>query len=168
MNSIQIEHILSHALRTTGTKFLGVFPSDRLPTPTTFPACFVANTDPHSERGSHWVAFYYDSPDHLDFFDSYGMPLQFYDFPSFIIPRVLRCSNEEFQSLNSDVCGHYCIYFLARRSRRQTLSSILQTLRKCGACTDRSVKHFVLDLVDSDYQRLPSLSTYQSCRPRRA
>ena len=167
MNALQIEYILARALRSTGTKFLGVVAADELPTPTTFPSCFVANTDPHTKRGSHWVAFYYDTPDDLDFFDSYGMPPEFYDFPSLSLPRTVRVSREEYQSLTSNVCGHYCIYFLARRSRRQTLSSILQSLRKCGACTDHCVKNFVTDLIDSDYLTLPTLCSSQSCHSRR-
>ena len=60
MNTLQLERALKH---NTFTKkiFVGVFAADELPTLNTFPSVFVANTDPSTEPGTRWVAFYFPS-----------------------------------------------------------------------------------------------------------
>ena len=61
MNTLQIKRALE---RDTFTKkiFGGVFAADELPKiMNTFPCGFVANTDPSTEPGTHWVAFYFPS-----------------------------------------------------------------------------------------------------------
>ena len=63
MNTLQLKWALEH---NTFTKkiFGGVFAADELPkTFDTFPYGFVANTDPITEPGTHWVAFYFPSRD---------------------------------------------------------------------------------------------------------
>ena len=39
----------------------------------------VANTDPSSKPGTHWVAFYFPSKGKGEFFDSYGHPPIYYN-----------------------------------------------------------------------------------------
>ena len=61
MDTIQIATALTLDL-ITSTKFCGVFRSDQLPkTIESFPCGFVVNTDPSSEPGTHWMAFYFPS-----------------------------------------------------------------------------------------------------------
>ena len=51
-----------------------MFPCDQLPTSfIRYPSAYVSNTDPISHPGTHWVAFYHESPSSLEFFDSYGL-----------------------------------------------------------------------------------------------
>ena len=79
MNTLQLKRALE---RNTFTKkiFGGVFAADELPkVMNTFPCGFVANTDPSTEPGTHWVAFYFASRDKGEFFDSYGHPLNIMD-----------------------------------------------------------------------------------------
>ena len=73
MNTLQLERALKH---NTFTKkiFVGVFAADELPKLNTFPCGFVANTDPSTEPGTRWVAFYFPSREKGEFFDSYGYP----------------------------------------------------------------------------------------------
>ena len=85
MNTLQLKRALE---RDTFTKkiFGGVFAADELPkTFDTFPYGFVANTDPSTEPGTHWVAFYFPSRDKGEFFDSYGYPPEQYGFESYKI-----------------------------------------------------------------------------------
>ena len=84
MNTLQLERALKH---NTFTKkiFVGVFAADELPTLNTFPCGFVANTDPSTEPGTHWVAFYFPSREKGEFFDSYGHPPEHYGFKSYNI-----------------------------------------------------------------------------------
>ena len=56
MNSEQIDK----ALRSDDTVkevYVGTFPADLLPYPKEFPGAYVANTQPSSMSGEHWVAF---------------------------------------------------------------------------------------------------------------
>ena len=84
MNTLELERALKH---NTFTKkiFVGVFAADELPTLNTFPSGFVANTDPSTEPGTHWVAFYFPSREKGEFFDSYGHPPEHYGFKSYNI-----------------------------------------------------------------------------------
>ena len=70
MDTLQI----LRALRGLPVASQGVFPADMLPMRWTPPATIVANTDPHSQPGSHWVAMYLDNDGHCVYFDSYGVP----------------------------------------------------------------------------------------------
>lgn len=159
MHTTEIESALSSSLRTTKTEFLGVFARDRLPTVTSYPSCFVANTDVAGQPGMHWVAFYVEHPTHMEFFDSYGNHPSFYDFDT---RSLIHYNTMQFQALDSAVCGHYCIYFLHHRARRMTLSAIVKQLADCGNCTDHCVTEFVKHLT----HHTPTHCTGQCCKPR--
>ncbi len=105
---------------------LGVFAKNKLPKKTEmtrFPACLIANTDNANKPGEHWVAFWFDTKESTEFFDSYGFHPSYFGF-------TLTCTNYNtltFQSLDSSVCGQYCLYYLYMKSQAKTLSQI-QTL----------------------------------------
>ncbi|KAL3076222.1 hypothetical protein niasHT_038359 [Heterodera trifolii] len=68
----QLEIILKR-LHPTKNKFIGVFPSDRIPKRVSkFPHCMVVNTDKEGTRGEHWVACYALSHRRVEYFDSLG------------------------------------------------------------------------------------------------
>ena len=76
MNTTQLDNILTRILPKTKVNYLGIFAQDEIPTnlkSITYPACFIANTDPCSKPGSHWVAFFLSSPSKIDFFEGYGL-----------------------------------------------------------------------------------------------
>ena len=74
--------------------FLGVFPSNKLPRKRRYPSSLIANTDPDTKPGQHWIAMYFPSKTKKEFFDSYGMPPSFYtpDFPAIFNPRSLTAA----------------------------------------------------------------------------
>ena len=114
MNTLQIKRALE---RNTFTKkiFGGVFAADELPkVMNTFPCGFVANTDPSTEPGTHWVAFYFPSREKGEFFDSYGYPPEHYGFKSY---KIETWNKHKLQSSWSNVCGQYCIFYLYHKSR---------------------------------------------------
>ena len=39
-----------------------------------FCGVFIANTDPSTEPGTHWVGFYFSTELKAEFFESYGYP----------------------------------------------------------------------------------------------
>ena len=110
MRGEAIDRILIDVLWGTPTTYL-VFSRDELPHSfTRYPSAYVANTDPSSLPGQHWVAFFHLSPTHLEFFDSYGCPPDDYHFP--IPPTITQIdiNSHQIQSDNSSDCGQYCIF----------------------------------------------------------
>ena len=119
MNTAQITHALEQD-PVTSKKFCSVFPSDKLPqTIDRYPCGFVANTDPSSGPGTHWVAFYFPSEEKGEFFDSYGHAPEYYrkSFGDFLKSRAWDFNRRKLQSAWSDVCGQYCIFYLSHRAR---------------------------------------------------
>ena len=142
MNTAQITHALEED-PITNKKFCGVFPSDKLPqTIDKYPCGFVANTDPSTKPGIHWVP-----PRKGSWFDSYGKPAEFYGaaFTDFL---EKQCDEWDFndrklQSDWSDICGQYCIFFLSHRARGYSMNKILQLFVDNTMLNDAKVSHFV-------------------------
>ena len=135
-------------------KFQRVFAADKIPLPLhEFPAAFVANTDPTGEPGEHWVACFQKarfSP--LEFFDSYGQdPSRF----SLDLRPPIEKSNKQLQSHNTDVCGHYCVYFLLHRPYSPSFTSTLNHMF-----------HLAYNSHDRDeyvYKRINNMRFYERC-----
>lgn len=93
---------------------IGVFAADRIPQKIDLPAAIIANTDEHYKPGQHWVAMYINSSGRGKYFDSYGVP----PYSKHIIRSLRRnckkyiCNSKSFQSIDSEVCGQYCVFFL--------------------------------------------------------
>lgn len=115
MRTSQLETALS-SHRETRDVFLGVFPSDKLPTSAPGTAAIVANTHPSHRRGEHWCAFYI-TPTRVSFFDSYGGAPRLESFR-----RLMRCRRERrvfgrrLQG-RGKVCGHYCLHYILAMAR---------------------------------------------------
>lgn len=131
-----IRTILEKLIDPTRVEFAGVFPRDRIPDhriqASHYPYCFVANTDTSNSNGEHWVAFYYPNPNDCEFFDSYGLhPLYEYHFPlAFDSNDQLRLATDTLQTSTSKVCGHFTIYFLAKRALNHTFDTINKSFIK--------------------------------------
>jgi hypothetical protein len=136
---------------------LGVFAADELPTvdyiqrgfdrsTSTSCCCFIANTDPSTKPGKHWVLFLGERGGasvggrvKLSFFDSYGMPLSFYsDLHNQCsrlgyLPRIANCNTKQLQSLDSVLCGHYCFLFAFLRAHNlPSFRTVLSFVEKLG------------------------------------
>ena len=85
----------------------------------------ICNTDSSGGRGKHWVTFYFNSNGPYEFFDSLGRPPDHYGFER-VLERPYWSNNDQIQDSYSDVCGHYCIYYVMRRYRGQTMKDIVQ------------------------------------------
>ena len=108
-----LDLLLSNAFWETPTQYLAVSPREQVPTSFfPYPSGFVAKPDPSSQRGTHWMAFYQESPSYLEFFDSYAMHPEVYRFPQSPYLKTLDINSTHIQSLHSSDCGQYCIYYL--------------------------------------------------------
>lgn len=129
MDTRTINAIL-RTLPATRCFYLACVPCDAIPMPFNFPCAIVVNEDGSAEPGTHWTALYIRSPTTVWYFDSFGSA------PVGQIARFLSHFKDVtsniclFQSIDSSVCGHYCIYFLFMCCKRLTYSSILASLRR--------------------------------------
>ena len=147
MNTIQLALILKKDKYTRGV-FQGVYPSDKLPTSvSSLPALFIANVDTSDKPGSHWVAFYFTKDREGEFFDSYGLPPSNYSgtFSLFLNNNSndWTFNSVTLQSINSKVCGHYCLYYALFRCRNSSMSTIVHRFSQNKRRNDFLVKGFI-------------------------
>ncbi len=142
MNSEKVTCVLEKMIPSERCEFLGTFPRDLIPkTIPQRPACLVVNTDESGKRGEHWVAIYYMENDTCEFFDSYGLDPLLYGFS---LNNCTFMEGEPIQSIESDVCGQHCIYFLYNRSLEYTFKSIVNSFSVSNTLwNDMFVKKFV-------------------------
>jgi len=161
MDTIQLTLILRKDKYTRGV-FQGIYPSDKLPASvSSYPALFIANVDTSDKPGSHWIAFYFTKDHEGEFFDSYGLPPSNY---SRTFTGFLRNNSNSWifntvtlQSVNSKVCGHYCLYFALFRSRQVSMSTIVHRFSGNKRRNDLLVKRF----IEKHFRRL-SLPKYHT------
>jgi len=134
MNTAQLNSLLKKHIDRTKCSFLGVYARDTIPSEsslTHFPCAFISNTDSSRGIGKHWVAFYFISPDHLEFFDSLGRNYLDYGFDKFcsMYPNLESVSfnNRQLQSNTSILCGYYCLYFIIYRSCDHAIDHIINS-----------------------------------------
>lgn len=114
----------------------------------------VCNNQKSSESGMHWLAFHKTSQSStIEFFDSFGFPLQFYpkEMYEFCMKNgsSLEYSSTQFQSNLSDVCGNFCLYFLIKRFQQHTYEEILKGFEtKNKLYNDTIVTNFVRENFD--------------------
>ncbi len=79
----------------------------------------IINLDDSSGPGTHWVALTLDKHQ-LTYFDPFGAQI-----PDTIITytkkstKPVRWNTSQIQSMKSDACGYYCMYFI-RESRKRS------------------------------------------------
>ncbi len=137
MNTSQINYALEQDLLTRKI-FRGVFPSDKLPqTIEKYPCGSVAKTDPSNKPGTHWVAFYFPSEEQGEFFDSYGQPPNSYrkSFKNVLNKHSYdwKSNTHKLQSKWSNVCGQYCIFYLAHKARGFSMGKIIHFILTCSS-----------------------------------
>ena len=153
MNSTQINQLLNSHL-TTRRVFVGVYPSDFLPTRVSHerPCAYIINLDPHYLPGSHWICYYFPKVEQLpEYFDSYGgTPNP--DIESFLGNGPYGQSTVAVQNLFSTVCGQYCIYYIWKRIHDYSMDNILDELRrKTPRVADSFVNAYVERLLGRNF-----------------
>ncbi len=96
---------------------LGVFAKDTLPVLTSSMirrgVGLIVNTDVSRKKGRHWVAMYIQG-NRAELFDSLAEPVHGDVFHSYLRSYVQSYlhSSKQLQSVDSNVCGFYCLYYL--------------------------------------------------------
>lgn len=150
MDQNELLLILTKIYSKSDAAFLGVFAADHLPLPDYIsahsPCAYVCNTDQTGMPGTHWIAVFHPTKKTCEFFDSFGFhPHDLgFNFSSF---KITNYNQKQVQSTNSEVCGHYCIYFLYFRIHGHSFSNIMTRLRFLSRSqSDSLVYSFVKNL----------------------
>ena len=147
MNTLQLKEAVEQD-KSAQQQFRGVFPSDLLPEEVTeYPSVYIANVDPSSKAGSHWVAFYFTKDKKGEFFDSYGQSPELY---TDIFKDVLQDNSQEWtlnrrelKSMNSRVCGQYCVFYVILRCRGNSMEAVVRRFSNNKQLNDGFVDEFV-------------------------
>jgi hypothetical protein len=128
-----------------------VLPCDQLDniTPRTYPLFLIVNTKPTGHPGEHWTSFFLPCPGgNLEFFCSYGMGMDFYSdnfskFAKRIGCRVIQ-NKIPLQSIGTNVCGQYALYFLYKRSKKCPRMSVYCNFSPNTRKNDEKIRRFVV------------------------
>ena len=113
--------------------FRGVFMRDTLPKRPHKIDCGIINLNTSTEKGSHWVCYYKNKKKRI-YFDSFGQitPLEIQIYLKKKSERgveVIQRNTDIVQSLNSNICGHLCLFVLkALTSEHWTFQQVLNQL----------------------------------------
>lgn len=145
MNTRDLEKLL---LEDAATRRIagGVFACDKLPRRRRpHHRLFIANTDIHTQPGTHWVAFYFTPRGKCVYFDSYGLPPSNKHLLGFVERNATEWvyNSKKLQGFNSKVCGHYCIFFAHHMARGLSPPRLLRLFQCNSNINDCMVTRFV-------------------------
>lgn len=121
-------HQINGILRkNTSTRkyYMGCYPSDKIPNIKKYPSSIVVNMDNSNEPGSHWVALFVPHKEHAYYFDSFGLKPSNKNIVDYL-KRFTHITRQKFviQSIASNVCGIYVVFFIYLCSRGYTMRKI--------------------------------------------
>lgn len=121
--------------------FKGVFAADMLPMTFQKPAIFIVNTDTKDKPGEHWISIYFSNGGVCEYFDSFGMPPIVCEHIKFIKEHAnkLLYNPMSIQSLDTSVCGQYCVMFACHKLKNKTFQSFLNLFDKKNSYNNDAV-----------------------------
>ena len=133
-----------------------------------FPSAYIVNSDLSSQKGHHWLAFYFDKNKNGYFFDSYGNSPQRYGqvFVNFLFQNAIKYqyNSSKLQNDHSDVCGQYCVLFLMLKAREHSMSYIINGLT--FDFNDQYVYDLITTIFDACFSSQITCTVNQFCKPR--
>ena len=176
MNSNELRNILASTIPSEYQT--GVLACDQLNFITKFKFAIILNTDDSTKSGLHWLSLFKPNADSqvVEFFDSFGLPYQFYDkrISSFLSKfSFARTSSFQIQSTFSDVCGHFCVYFLSSRVKGITFDCILNSFslhdltkndERVKTFVKQNFKHTSANVESRSHDDLIELFIHQCCK----
>ena len=113
----------------------------------------VVNLDNSDSKGSHWVVAEIDNTNKNSFyFDSYGMIPIFADMFYALLntSRQFQYNTTPLQSINTIVCGHYCILYCLLRARGYSFNDVIRILQH-NSLTEHQRDYGIFLLFSTDY-----------------
>ena len=125
------------------------------------PELIICYTDPSCNPGKHWVLFFFDSKQSVDFYDPLGTDISYYgveflDLIKKFAINVMQC-HERTQHVNSSLCRQYCLFYAFKKcSKKYNMEKIVENMN--------SVDH-VINLVKEKHYCEPyhKCSLLQEC-----
>ena len=107
-----------------GTKFYGVYPSDKIPKLNMVKRYCILNLDKSTESGSHWVALALLKDGKTIFYDSFGR-CHTKIIPSLNLSgngRIINSEKDKEQKIREQNCGQRCLAFLMTLDKYDSLA----------------------------------------------
>ena len=130
MNNIILDKICRDS-KVSGKYFKGVFAINEIPRRLKPPSCFIVNTDPKGEPGTHWICCY-DTINTVNIFDSLGSNVEkntYFNDYLFTTTRAVYKNECRIQSTKSDICGIYSLVFIYHMSNGGTYGNFLKMFK---------------------------------------
>ena len=148
MNSNQLRKKLK-SNRITRRFFLDVYAVDQLPYKKLRKSTWllICNCCPAHLPGQHWIALF-KKKNRIDVFDSFGQSPSAYGIDEFLNRQKLKVvyNSTTLQSMLTDVCGEYCLYFTYHRSRGESMRTIVKRLKNLKSDRDTIVQTQAVNL----------------------
>lgn len=107
---------------------------------------YIINQDlnPHG-HGTHWVLVSNIEPHRIIYFDPFGLssniPIDKFMKTSH---KPIYYSNEDYQNINSQACGYYCIYCAEQLCKGRKFNDILKDFTKNTMKNEKVLNHYFL------------------------
>ena len=128
MYTYEIQYVIDHGIWIKNLQ-AKVCAKDQLPrqNPTHVKA-YIVNTERSNKAGEHWVAVIFNNNGDVLYFDSYGLPPLETEIINFLDNHSSswRYNRQRLQSLQSKVCGLFCIFTLDAAARGYNIQKYLQ------------------------------------------
>ena len=109
--------------------FRGVFMRDTLPKKPRKKECGIVNFNTSAQLGTHWVCYYKNGSNRI-YFDSFGQItlIEIQDYLKTKSERgkqVIQRNTDIVQHLNTNLCGHLCLFVLKALTKQQSFQQVL-------------------------------------------
>jgi hypothetical protein len=129
--------------------FIGTFARDLLPYKVKGNKALIANTDPSSKPGEHWIAIIIKDDGTGDYFDSYGLPPMHKEFLQFLnknCPNGWTYNSLTLQCFSCMTCGHYCIAYIKFRCNGYSYCDFVSHFSNNKYLNDDIVQNYLFNL----------------------
>lgn len=101
---------------------------DRIPYDMKTNSAVIMNNQDHTQRGQHWLTLFKREEGIYEFWDSFGLPPSAYDLlkkHAFLRRAKIIYHTKLIQSIFSNFCGLYSIFYLKKRFRGYDMDAIV-------------------------------------------
>ena len=148
MYTHELRAIITRDIRLN-QQFLDVFAADELPYQIPFGSLAIVNCCDRGNFGQHWIAICQETNNRLEMFDSYGLSPSAYNLDSKLpTSNIVVYNTKQLQSIHSDVCEQYCLYYCYFMSRGYAMSDIVSLFSNDFISNDIYVYNSVLHLFN--------------------
>ena len=128
MNGFELASIIEKDSKLANN-VVGIYSFDTIPKNFGNHKGLIFNNEISSRSGSHWLSLFKINANTIEFYDSFGLDPEVYGLSSehpFLQKYNIIYRNKQIQSIDSEICGLYAIYYLEHRVLGHPLSAIFE------------------------------------------